>query len=182
MTEKKTNKHVSIHSRHFVGKGDLVMKQGEKGDTAYLIQSGKVRVFVEHDGKEKDLAILETGEIFGEMALVVDERRTASVEALENTNLVIITRPMMIEKLAKSDVTIRALMKMMIERIKGANNAAVNKKDSYEDLSGAVRAVYAGVESTLQGAQKKTLERSVKPQMDAFLKAIDDFHDLYSDN
>lgn len=179
MTDKKTNRHISIHSRHFVAQGDPVMKQGEPGTEAYLIQSGKVRVYAEHDGKVKDLAILGPGQIFGEMALIVDGPRSASVEALENCNLIIITRPMIIEKLAKTDPTIRALVPMLMHRIKDANKAALNHKDSFEDLVAAAQAVYKGVYDELDAKKRVSLERAVQPKLDAYVKAIQDFEALY---
>jgi len=177
--EKKTNKSVSIHSRHFVAKGDPIMKQGEKGNEAYLVQSGKVQVFVEHNGKRKDLAVLGPGQIFGEMALIIDQPRSASVEALENSNLIIITRPMIIEKLAKTDPTIRALMPMLMDRIKEANKAALNQKDSLGDLINSVKAAYGSVYDQLEAKQRVSMEKSVLPKLEEFIKAVEDFEKLY---
>ncbi len=180
MTEdKKTNRSISIHNRHFVPKGDPVVRQGEKGNEAYLIQSGKVRVYAEHNGKKKELAVLGAGEIFGEMALIVDQPRSASVEALENCNLIVITRPMIIEKLAKTDPTIRALMPMLMNRIKEANNAALNRKNNFADLINAVNDIYASIHDGLEAKQKVTMEKAVLPRLEAFTKALADFEKLY---
>jgi len=181
MSEAKTNKSVSIHNRHMAGPGDVIVRQGETGNKAYLIQSGKVRVYAENDGQEKDLAILEAGQIFGEMALVIDEPRVASVEALENTSLIVLTRPMMIEKMGVSDVTIQAIIRMLVKRIKDGNQTALGASKNFADLSDDILSVYSNVENTLQGPQKKSLERAVKPQMDAFLQALQEFHDRYSE-
>lgn len=180
MTEKKTNKSVAIHNRHFVPKGDPVITQGEKGNEAYLIQSGKVRVYAEHKGKKKELAVLGPGQIFGEMALIVDQPRTASVEALENCNLIKITRPMIIEKLAKTDPTIKALMPMLMNRIKDANDAALNRKSSIEGMVDSVNEAYESVYDGLAPQQKVSMEKAVLPKLKDFVKALEDFAKLYT--
>ena len=180
MSEKKTSSNVSIHNRQTASKGDHIIRQGEQGDDAYLIQSGKVRVYAEHNNKTTELAVLGPGEIFGEMALVVDEPRVASVIALENVTLVKITRPMMIDKLGKTDVTIQALMKMMVSRIKGGNDKALYNSGNFTELSNAVESIYTQIEDSLEGAQKKSLEKAVKPQLQAFMDALTEFQKKYS--
>ena len=61
------------------GKGDALMKEGEPGREAYLITDGRVSV---KRGKRK-IAELGPGNLVGEMALIVDEPRSATVTALE---------------------------------------------------------------------------------------------------
>lgn len=64
--------------------GEIILKQGENSNgCAYYINSGKVRVSI--DGKV--VATIEKGGFFGEMALITDENRSATVEVLEDTEL-----------------------------------------------------------------------------------------------
>lgn len=51
-----------------------------KGATAFLIQFGSVQVFSHHNDKKVVLSTLKMGEIFGEMSLLRDQPRSASVE------------------------------------------------------------------------------------------------------
>lgn len=69
-------------------KNTMLITEGEQTtDSVYLIQSGRVKVFLcSADGKEVDLDVLEAGEYFGEMALDQGER-SASVVTLERTQL-----------------------------------------------------------------------------------------------
>lgn len=181
MTDKKSSKDTNIHNRHFVASGDPVIKQGDKGNEAYLIQSGKVRVYAEHAGKTVELGTLGPGDIFGEMALIVDDARTATVETLENSNFIVITRPMMIERLAKTDPLIKALVPMLLKRIQEGNSSALNRREGFGDLVEAVNSVYQSVHDSLDSKQKTSLERLTKPQLDAFIKAIEDFQKLYNE-
>ena len=82
-----------ILERRFVPEGTLILRQGEPGNSAYLIQSGSVSVYTEHDGKTIELAKLELGQIFGEMALIDREPRSASVTSVDDTRLLVMKRP-----------------------------------------------------------------------------------------
>jgi len=61
--------------------GELVVRQGAIGDCMYVIQSGKVEIFREHDGNEVRLRVAGPNEFFGEMALVEHDVRSANVRA-----------------------------------------------------------------------------------------------------
>jgi CRP/FNR family cyclic AMP-dependent transcriptional regulator len=65
-----------------------VFHEGDPGDACYIVRTGSCRVTREHpDGRAITLATLGPGAIFGELAMLDGERRSASVEATENTQL-----------------------------------------------------------------------------------------------
>ena len=71
----------------------IIFRQGDSGDGFYVIRSGKVRVFRrDSDGFETELSVLGAGESFGEMALVTGEARSANVEAMEETHLMVLSK------------------------------------------------------------------------------------------
>lgn len=62
--------------------GDLIFRQGYPADDAYIVHEGEVEIFNEEsDGLEKQLAILKSGEMFGEMGILDDAPRNASARA-----------------------------------------------------------------------------------------------------
>ena len=63
--------------------GQYIMRQGDTGVGAFIIRSGKVEVLQERDGKEVTLATLGPGDVVGEMALLDEFPRSASVRATE---------------------------------------------------------------------------------------------------
>lgn len=70
--------------------GELIMREGDVGDAAYLIVSGRCHAF-RHVGNEKEsLAVMIAGEVFGEMSLLLGEPRAASVEAIEPVTTLIV--------------------------------------------------------------------------------------------
>ena len=70
--------------------GEILFRDGDPGDTMYVLRSGRVRVFIEPNGREKTLAFIEAGDFFGEMALLNNKPRTASAECVEETRLLVI--------------------------------------------------------------------------------------------
>jgi len=96
----------------------VIFRQGNSGDTLYIIQSGKVRVFREDsDGLETDLAVLGVGDSFGEMGLLTGEIRAASVEAVEETHLLLLSKEQF-DRILKDfpDISL-AMVKQMSRRL-----------------------------------------------------------------
>lgn len=75
-----------------LNEGETLFKQGDKGDTLYLIEEGSVAVSIKGEKQEQTVATLKSGDIVGEMALVTEEVRSASVKALEPTRLLALTK------------------------------------------------------------------------------------------
>jgi CRP/FNR family transcriptional regulator, cyclic AMP receptor protein len=74
-------------------KQSTIIMEGDTTSSLYIILSGKVRIFGSDDkSKELTLMIQEAGSYFGEIALLTDEPRSASVVALENTTCAVISK------------------------------------------------------------------------------------------
>jgi CRP/FNR family cyclic AMP-dependent transcriptional regulator len=72
-------------SRHF-HQGDMIFLQGDPGQMLYLIESGRVRIYVQDDsGQETSVIFYGTGDIFGELAVIDGLPRSASAVATEDT-------------------------------------------------------------------------------------------------
>jgi len=78
--------------RHSVAPREVIIRQGDKGDCLYLIARGVVRISHERDGKTRDLTSLFAGDFFGEMALLNDEIRTATVTSVSPCMLYVLDR------------------------------------------------------------------------------------------
>lgn len=74
--------------------GQVVFREGDASDTCYVVHSGQARAISEHpDGRTITLASFGRGDIFGELAMFEDERRSATVEAVQPTTVVAVLGP-----------------------------------------------------------------------------------------
>ncbi len=116
----------SVKSRRTFHPGDTIMRQGERGSEAYLIESGKVDIIALHNGVEVYVDTLGPGEMFGEMALIDREPRSASARAVETTVAVMITDVVLEELIDRSPSGIKALLRVLIRRLRAANQRIMN--------------------------------------------------------
>jgi CRP/FNR family transcriptional regulator, cyclic AMP receptor protein len=76
--------------RQFVA-GEVVFREGDESSTCYVVRSGRARAVREHtDGRSITLSNFGPGDIFGELAMFDDEKRSATVETLEDTEAIAI--------------------------------------------------------------------------------------------
>ncbi|OGP98143.1 MAG: hypothetical protein A2Z51_09320 [Deltaproteobacteria bacterium RBG_19FT_COMBO_52_11] len=90
-------------------KGTILFREGDPGHEMFIIQKGKVRVRKRVGGAEKVLAELSDGEFFGEMALLMGMDRSATVEVMEDSKILVIS-PNTFEGLLKNNVEIALKM------------------------------------------------------------------------
>lgn len=75
------------HTRFFK-KGEMVFREGEPGIGMYIILEGKIEIFKEKENRKTTLSLLEKGDFFGEISLLLADRpRSASAMALEASTL-----------------------------------------------------------------------------------------------
>jgi CRP-like cAMP-binding protein len=74
--------------------GEVVFREGDASDTCYIVREGRARAIrTNRDGRTLTLARFGPGDIFGELALFEDERRSATVEAIEPSSVVGVLGP-----------------------------------------------------------------------------------------
>lgn len=101
----------------FFEEGQIICKQGEKGDSAYIVEEGQVEVFLERDGgKIQPIAQRGPGSIIGEMGIVDDEPRSASVKALSPCKMLEISRGDYMNRLETADPVIQMISKVILTR------------------------------------------------------------------
>jgi NADH:ubiquinone reductase (H+-translocating) len=91
LAQTKLDAISGIQNQHFEA-GDVVFQQGDLGDSVYVIEEGECDVLQAQDGSEKLLATLKGGDYFGEMALLSDKSRNATIRARTSTNVLIIPK------------------------------------------------------------------------------------------
>ena len=121
------------------GAGEKIIRQGDRGDTFYLIQGGGVDVFFrDSTGSEKLIDTLKAGDFFGEMSLLAGERRSATVIAREDTSCIIVTSKGFQDIFIKNPDLAEILSKLLVKRsgkIKEMKDMAVSEKVEYESAA-----------------------------------------------
>ncbi len=116
---------------------EFVFKQGDSGDLMYLVQDGEVEVLQDLGGHENQVAVLERGDFFGEMAVLEEEPRTHSVRALSVAKLVKIDRAGFKSMLTRNaEIAVRMIRKLSM-RLMSAEDMLVRTWAGVEETTSA---------------------------------------------
>jgi len=119
--------------RHRAAAGEVIFREGDAADCAYVIESGVVAISSTREGVEVELARLRAGEPLGEMALLDDKVRSATARTLEPTSLIVVGRDQVLRKLAGSDPLIRMFLRVVLRRLR-RTSALVGRTPDDADL------------------------------------------------
>lgn len=101
--------------------GTTVFRQGEPGGSVYVIREGRVRVLKESNGRQRMIATLGPGEFFGEMAVVTGKPRSATVEVVEDAELLKVPASKLEDMLTDTGEVAIRLIRHLAERLQQAN-------------------------------------------------------------
>lgn len=102
-------------------KGEVILKENETGEVAYMIEKGSVEISREVNGEKIILATMKSGEIFGEMGMIDESPRSATVTAAEDTILKEIPRDEFFEAFKSDPDEVLPVLKSIFERLRDAN-------------------------------------------------------------
>ena len=119
--------------------GAIVFKEGDEGSTCYIVRTGRTRAIREHpDGRSITLAHFGPGDIFGEMAMLDGERRSATVEATEDTEAIAILSADMHRLLREhADISVK-LIAALGQRLRDTNERLT--RQSFQTVQSRVAA------------------------------------------
>ena len=107
--------------------GDVIIQEGERDDRLYILISGKVNVFKSYrTKKEKRLRTLEPPAYFGELALIDDLVRSATVVAMSDTKTLCLDRLNLDREIERSPLIAKKLLKMLNRRLLAVEKKLVN--------------------------------------------------------
>ena len=112
----------TLVTRKSVSRGTTIMVAGDPTDSLYIVISGRLKVMMsDAEGKEVILAILGSGEFFGEMGLIDDAPRSASVVSIESCELLCVTKRDFKRCLAENFEMSMAVMRGLVKRLREAD-------------------------------------------------------------
>jgi len=109
------------HEKKIFAPGEMLMREGDAGEEAYMILRGRVQVFREAAGQRVVLGLLTEGDIVGEMALIANDTRSASVEAIDQTEVSVLKQQVFSQSLKKLPRWIEKIVQSLAGRLTDAN-------------------------------------------------------------
>ncbi len=97
--------------------GDVIFREGDPGTGLYLVLSGRLRVLVAADGAERMLYDVGRGAILGEMATLTDRPRAATVQAVRDSDLLLLRASSFTALLKRSPALVTGMMRLLADRV-----------------------------------------------------------------
>ncbi len=127
--------------RHYDA-GEVVFREGDEGDTCYIVRSGLARAIRQHsDGRSITLSHFSAGDIFGELAMFDDEPRSATVDVIEDTEVIGIPGRDMQRLMREHPEIAVKLIAALAKRLRATNERLA--RQSFQTVQSRVAAVLA---------------------------------------
>jgi CRP-like cAMP-binding protein len=105
-------------------RGDVLFAEDDEADALYIVTAGRIAIANKSiDGRESMVALMERGDLFGEMPLFDHQTRSAEARALETSELIEITYPPLRELYEKRPVLLWRVVEMLALRLRSMDNA-----------------------------------------------------------
>jgi EAL domain-containing protein (putative c-di-GMP-specific phosphodiesterase class I)/CRP-like cAMP-binding protein len=142
---------VTSSARVWFKAGETIMRQGEPGNSAYIIESGRVEILFEKpDGRMQCVGTRGSDTMIGEMALVDDAPRTATVRAIEDCTLLEISKEDFSRRLRQADPVLRMTAQVILNRYRDMLERA--------ELTGPEPAIPAEAREVSNAERKQVVE------------------------
>ena len=131
-------KYYTTKTRKY-SKGQIIFTENSECDGMYIINSGRVRVFKTMDSeggerKEVELCSLGPKAMFGEMGLIDKNKRSASVQAVEQTECTVITKKVFEEQLSRIPPWMVNMIRILVQRLRETNDKLRKTVECYTTL------------------------------------------------
>ncbi len=101
--------------------GDVLFEEGSRGRELFIIQEGRVGVYKDTPEGSIELAVVETNGIIGEMSLLDNQPRSATIRAIETAKAVVINEKVFQATLQKAPMWLTSIVKIVVSRLRDAN-------------------------------------------------------------
>ena len=121
---------------------NMVFKEGDKGDALYIVKSGKVNVLKRNSsGADSVLVSLGKGAVIGDMAIIDDQPRSASIATIQETTFLILTKDDFRNLLADVPEISFQILKMTTERLRATNVHLKELEASTNQMEDVIRVI-----------------------------------------
>jgi EAL domain-containing protein (putative c-di-GMP-specific phosphodiesterase class I) len=111
-----------ITVRQRFARGQTIFREGEKASCAFVIESGRVEAWTSLGAERKVLSVLGPGEMFGELAALDGIGRSATVTAIEDTEVTLIVQEQLLSRVEAAEPVLRLLLRVILNRFRYEQN------------------------------------------------------------
>jgi len=120
--------------------GEVIVREGDVGETMFIIQEGEVRIHKRIRDRETTLAVLKAGDFFGEMAIIDREPRSASASAVGPAKVLILSKDIFESQIKTNPKIIMSILRKMSERLRAADRQikTLLMRDNHSRVTGTL--------------------------------------------
>lgn len=165
-----------VLNRSVYYRGQTIIEQGGTGNRAFYIETGEVEIILRDGPHEVRLGTVGPGEIFGEMALIEHDERSATVRATRDTTVTVIHARDLEDKInAIDDPAVAALIHVFIDRLRAANKGQVAHYKNFAEFQDRIAGL---VEKTVRGVDH-TKRQQFRDEVTPLLEQLDELLESY---
>ena len=160
--------------------GRVIFKEGETGDTMYIIQKGRVKITKRVTDVDKILMVLGKGDFFGEMALIRQTKRTATATAVDDCEFLAFNRNGFLSMISKNSNIAMNIIETLCLRLEKADNQIrdLAKRDLKSLVISALNDLRRASRSAAPGEISNTLKyqvtiKSISEQINSAEKEVE---------
>lgn len=116
--------------------GELLFDQGDEGDSAFVVIDGSASVLINIGGEKKEVAVIGSKQIFGEMAVLCDIPRTAAIGAKSDLDVLRIDRDAFLKLLSEFTEVSLQVMRFLAARLEATTKDLGAAQAEINDLKG----------------------------------------------
>ena len=106
--------------RHNLVAGDVIFNSGDTSNGAYIVLSGQLEVSIDKDGSKKVIGSLDVGDLVGEVGILSNVPRTATVSAVDNASVLLLTREIFTDLIKTNSSVNEKVIGLLSERLASA--------------------------------------------------------------
>ena len=103
-------------------RGEVIFHEDDPADRIHIIVEGRVKISIaSEDGRERDIALFQSGDCFGEMALLDGSNRSATATAVDATETMVLFRQDFLDFLAENPELAADVNTLLVQRLRNVN-------------------------------------------------------------
>lgn len=147
--------------------GRSIFEQGTPAHQAFYIESGRVEVRISEGAHTIKVAEIGPGEIFGEMGVLDNRLRIATVTTIEQSTIAVITRKELEERIANiADPVVKSMIAALVKRLSAANAAQMQHYKTLALFQDRMAGLIAGVNTGIPQEKRDEFTAEVMPVLD----------------